>query len=142
MSLLFVALLLLILMQVPSILGDERVSAPTRLEKDSAGQQWVLSEWADQSRPYAKGLLERETWYRQKWGESCRGPKNGRRIHQGNTLRYVEQLLPYTCTVTGTHVYLPAVLDRDDLYRQLTSSVAGALQPLRESDGGLRRGLS
>ena len=245
-SLLFVALLLLILMQVSSILGDERVSAPTRLEKDSAGHHWVLSEWADQSRPYAKGLLDRETSYRQKWGESWRGPKNGRRIHspgdwqreavttapddlagkirskklhsgkprawgdgfwgkmfvwaqnggvvtdlyaladngfyhyaphsgqhsfignpeerglrdgamdqarlnpggnitldsitgrlyfiQGNTLRYVEKLLPYTCTVTGTHVYLPAVLDRDDLYRQLTSSVGRALQPLRESD--------
>ena len=61
-SLLFVALLLLLIrMQVSSILGDERVSAPTRLEKDSAGDHWVLSEWADQSRPYAKGLLDRET---------------------------------------------------------------------------------
>ena len=48
---------------------------------------------------------------------------------QGNVLRYIEKLLPYQCLSDGKVCYLPAVLDWNELYRNIKSPFGGKLKP-------------
>ena len=49
---------------------------------------------------------------------------------QDNTLRHIEKLLPYECSQTKRIVYLPAVLDWNELYRKVKSPFDGQLNPV------------
>lgn len=229
---------------------DSGTTVKERIERDSAGKEWILKEWEEGTRPYPRSLNEREKWYREKWGENWYGLKNGRRIHnpgnwewevvvtvpsdlavkiaskwlhsgkkprvwgnrfygmvfiwapggqsvtdiyaladngiyhydpvnrirvfignpevgdirdgdtsyarlqpeksvtldpitgrlyfiQDKTWRYVEKLLPYECSATKKICYLPAVLDWNNIYRNVKSPFGGDLKPVIKGD---RRG--
>jgi hypothetical protein len=49
---------------------------------------------------------------------------------QGKTWRYVEKLLPYKCNKTKKVLYLPAVLDWNELYKKTKSPFGGELRPV------------
>jgi hypothetical protein len=51
-------------------------------------------------------------------------------IQDKKTWRYVEKLLPYECSVAKRILYLPAVLDWNDLYRKVKSPYGGQLIPV------------
>lgn len=58
---------------------------------------------------------------------------------QGGKLRYVEKLLPYRDDRTGAVLRLPAVLDSDELYHQVTAPSGGALHKVYD---GTKRGAA
>lgn len=58
----------------------QAASIKERHEKDSEGREWILKDW-EGIRSYPKDLMEREEWYRKKWGENWYGPKSGQRIY-------------------------------------------------------------
>ena len=219
---------------------DRNLITKERYDKDSAGREWILKEWAEGTRPYPKDLKEREKRYEKKWGEQWYGPQNGQRIYsrgnwswevvvtlppdmaakirrglnneinawgprrrtvafvwapsggqatdiyvqagycfyhfdmlsrkgsfigncqesgnqdgdmenalvypeeattmdsitgrlyfiQDRTWRYIEKLLPYECSLSKKIVYLPAVLDSNELYRMVKSPFGGQLTPV------------
>jgi len=69
----------LVTLVAPALAGDAGYTgkhpgdAKTVRAKDSSGKEWVLNDWREGSRPYAKNLIEREKQYRQKWGEHWAG---------------------------------------------------------------------
>ena len=59
---------------------DAGSGAPRELlATDGSGHVWALENWVEGTRPYPKDLQERESWYRERWGEDWGGAR-GRNI--------------------------------------------------------------
>lgn len=54
---------------------------------------------------------------------------------QSNVWRYMEKLLPYESDKSSIVYYLPAVLDWNELYRQVKAPDGGQLKPAKGGDG-------